>query len=321
MQPQKNLVSKVIAALVLPLLVVSTVFAQKGWKSSKHDWGTPYEVFEFPVQTPGFVQVYTSGGHIEVKGSTSDEIVVEMYVRKRGDWMRAGEADLSNFDIQVQRTGRGVVAEARRVNRSSNFWDKNRTSISFVVYTPREMSAEVKTSGGHVTVSGLTGEVNAKTSGGHVTAEDVVGDFTLKTSGGHINVSEHKGNLYAKTSGGHLRLNDVQGTIEAKTSGGHVKLNRVAGYIDASTSGGHITAEILDIDQGLSLKTSGGHINVTLPEGIGMDLDLRGSRVSTGYLTKFSGTVEKRYIRGSLNGGGIPVTMRTSGGHVNVRTN
>ena len=76
-------------------------------------------------------------------------------------------------------------------------------------------------------------------------------------------------------------------------------------------------ADIRSLEDQLTLKTSGGSINAIIPSGLGLDLDLSGNRVNT-ELQNFSGKSEKNSIQGSMNGGGIEVTMRTSGGSVNL---
>ncbi len=48
-----------------------------------------------------------------------------------------------------------------------------------------------------------------------------------------------------------------------------------------------------------------------------MDLDLKGSRVNIA-MNNFSGLVEKDRVQANLNGGGVPVNIRTSSGTVRV---
>jgi hypothetical protein len=55
-----------------------------------------------------------------------------------------------------------------------------------------------------------------------------------------------------------------------------------------------------------------------MPMDKGMDLDLDGQRVKVPTLTKFSGTVEKDRVKGSLNGGGIAVKMDANFGGVYI---
>ncbi len=54
-----------------------------------------------------------------------------------------------------------------------------------------------------------------------------------------------------------------------------------------------------------------------MPLNKGLDLDLRGNKVSID-LKNFDGRMEKDRVQGSLNGGGIPVKLSASSGSVYV---
>jgi hypothetical protein len=51
---------------------------------------------------------------------------------------------------------------------------------------------------------------------------------------------------------------------------------------------------------------------------LGLDLDLKSGRVKI-ELQNFSGRSEKDRVNGTMNGGGIPVYMRATGGSVKVQ--
>lgn len=278
----------------------------------------PYRIEEFTVNGPGNLDVRTSGGHISVEASESNRVRVEMYVRKNGRELSPSDTDLSDFDIDISQSGNTVRAIAKRENgKGWKFWNNNNISISFVVYTPREMSTDLKTSGGHIETLGLNGNQKIATSGGHLKLGNLMGTVDARTSGGHIEIRDFEGEMNARTSGGHIDVVNSSGSINLRTSGGHIDLERISGTVEASTSGGSINAEIASVGQFVDLRTSGGNVNITVPDGIGLDLDLRGSRVRT-ELRNFSGEVERDEVEGSINGGGPKISARTSGGTVSV---
>lgn len=278
----------------------------------------PYRVEEFSVSGPGNLEVRTSGGHITVSASESNRVRVEMYVRKNGRDLSRSDIDLDNFNIDISQSGNTVRAIARRDNdRGWKFRNTNNISISFVVYTPREMSTDLKTSGGHIETEGLKGKQDISTSGGHLQLSNLMGTVDARTSGGHIEIRDFEGEMNARTSGGHINVENSNGSINLRTSGGHIDLERISGTIEASTSGGGINAEIANIGQFVNLRTSGGNVNISVPDGIGLDLELRGSRVRT-ELKNFSGKVERNEVEGTINGGGPKVSARTSGGTVRI---
>ncbi|AHM58542.1 hypothetical protein D770_01340 [Flammeovirgaceae bacterium 311] len=279
----------------------------------------PYWIREFSMNEPGNLEVKTSGGNITVEGHGGNKVRVEMHVNAGGRSIdstdyKAAEV-LENYEIDVSKSGNTVYAIAK--GKSRGWFGNNNTSISFRVYVPTEMACELNTSGGSITIAGVSGNQRVRTSGGTLNIKNIDGDMEARTSGGGINVEQYRGVLVAKTSGGTIRMEDAKGDLDVSTSGGSIKLDNISGRVQASTSGGSINANILELNQLLALKTSGGSIHAVVPKGVGIDLDLKGNRVNT-QLTNFDGQVEKNKIRGSMNGGGIRVEMSTSGGNVNL---
>lgn len=296
------------------ILMVTTASAYNA-TTTKDD---PYRIEEFTLSGPGNLEVRTSGGHINVRGSESGRVRVEMYVRKNGRELSTADTDLNDFDIEISQSGNTVRAIAKRNNgKGWKLWNNDNFSISFVVYTPREMSTDLKTSGGHIETDGLNGNQKVSTSGGHLQLANLMGTVEARTSGGHIEIRDFEGEMNARTSGGHIDVQNSAGSINLRTSGGHIDLERISGTVEASTSGGSINAEIASIGQFIDLRTSGGNVNITVPDNIGLDLALRGSRVRT-ELKNFSGEVERDEVQGSVNGGGPKISARTSGGTVRV---
>ena len=279
----------------------------------------PYRVENFDISTPGKLDVRTSGGHITVEGSSRSGVRVEMYVKKNGRNLLPEDIDLDKWEIDISQSGSSVIAEAkRRGNSGWNIFGKNNNvSISFTVYTPRDMSTDLNTSGGHIKSRGLSGNQQISTSGGHLELANLKGTIEARTSGGHIDIADIEGDIDARTSGGHIDVQNSEGALRVRTSGGHIDLANVNGTIEAATSGGGISADIVSVGEFVDLRTSGGNVEISVPSNLGLNLNLRGSYVSTN-LQNFSGEVERNKVSGQLNGGGAKVSARTSGGTVSL---
>lgn len=312
--------TKIALALSLALLfMILLVIPSRAADRANVQDDEPYRVETFSLRGGGMLDVRTSGGHITVLGSDSDNVRVEMYVRRRGKNLLPEDTDLDEFEIQIGKSGHRISASAKGERENDwRFWRSNNISISFVVYSPRQMESDLRTSGGHIEVKGLEGAQNIRTSGGHLDLGGLAGNVTARTSGGHIEIADFEGSMEARTSGGHISTDNASGTIKLRTSGGHINLARVSGTIEASTSGGSIEADITSITESVDLRTSGGHVTITVPEGVGYNLALRGSRVRTD-LQNFSGEVERDEVEGTINGGGAQIAARTSGGTVRLR--
>lgn len=316
----------------LAFTVCLTMLGYLGFAQS----GTPTISETFSMNQAGNLHVSTSGGGITVEGHDRNEVEVQMFVKHKGKQISSSDAFFSEmrngYDISIKKSGNTVSASAKRKERSKQW---NQVSISFHVTVPRRMSCELNTSGGGLRLDGVEGTQNLNTSGGGIKLNDIKGTAKAHTSGGGIQVSGQEGDLEVHTSGGGITVEDAWGSIDGRTSGGGIRLNNIhgeidvrtsgggititgdAGYVKASTSGGNISVDIDKLSSGLYLETSGGGIRANIPNKKGMDLDLKASRVNID-LQNFSGSATKNSIVGSMNGGGVPVHMRSSGGNINV---
>lgn len=332
------------------LLTMVSVYAQRNGEK-------PFFSKDFSETSLNALKVQTSGGSITVEGDRTSGVRVEMYVQAN-NWNGSDISDdeiedrLKLYDITIRREGNTVVALAKLKEQNNMNWKKG-LSIAFKVYTPRNITTDLKTSGGSIRLASLAGEQNFTTSGGSIHVNDLKGtirgrtsggsieatncsdDIDLTTSGGSIKVEKMLGSINLKTSGGSITLADLNGTIMAATSGGGIRADGIEGALDATTSGGSIRmqnlaasvkartsagsieAEFDKLGEFVTLSTSAGSVRVNMPLNKGLDLDLRGNKVSID-LKNFDGRMDKDRVQGSLNGGGIPVKLSASSGSVYV---
>jgi hypothetical protein len=296
------------ALFVLAALISTTLIA------CSQDAKKPFQVKEFKLNGRGTLITKTSGGSIKVNGSSGNEVKVTMYVTP-ANWLKRNETPtaeaLGQYTFDIRQDGNTIYAIAERKNKT---WNKETAlHVSFEIEVPQQVSTQLETSGGSISLANLTGTQNAQTSGGSLNFKNIKGDTQARTSGGSIHLSHYSGKLEAGTSGGSINLDQASGSLKLNTSGGSIHLNQVSGDISAQTSGGSIQAEVQQLGKYLTLETSGGSVKATIPGGKGLDLDLSGSRVKT-TVTNFSGVAKNNQVKGRLNGGGIPVKMSTSGG-------
>ena len=274
----------------------------------------PYLTKSFQLSGTGNLVTTTSGGSIKVTGTSGNDVKVVMYVRPNNARNRneapSPEA-LDKYRFDVRQEGNTVYAVAERKDHK---WDnKTALNISFEIEVPEKITTKLNTSGGSISLANVSGQQQANTSGGSLSFQNVKGEVDGSTSGGSITVSKFNGNLDASTSGGSIKLSEATGALKVSTSGGSINLTNVSGDISAHTSGGSINADIQKLGKYLTLATSGGSVRATIPANQGLDLDLAGTRVKT-TVTNFTGTAKNDRVKGSMNGGGIPVKMSTSGG-------
>ncbi|GAO43242.1 DUF4097 family beta strand repeat-containing protein [Flavihumibacter petaseus] len=341
------------------LLTFLSVLTVAGLVQAQDNAQKPYQVKKLSGSDQiSAARMETSGGNLTVTGVDSDPRL-EVYVRPNNNRDRSiSDAEIKerlerDFDLSVSVTGGKLVAIARQ-KRNIRDWDKT-VSISFRLYAPRQVSTDLTTSGGNISLEGITGgsqdfttsggnldvksvsgkikgvtsggnvhlencsdKIDMATSGGNITASGSKGNLRLTTSGGNVNLNDLDGQVLATTSGGNVKGDNIGGELEASTSGGSVRLDNLRCSLEASTSGGNISVNMKELGKYVKLDNSGGNIDLEIPSGKGLDLALRGDKIKTSTLNNFKGDVDDNSIKGSINGGGIPVDIRASSGRITL---
>ncbi len=178
-------------------------------------------------------------------------------------------------------------------------------------------------SGGNILLQGCQNKVDVKTSIGNINLGNVAGNVKAKTaSGGDIQVGNVGGTVNAETSIGNLRFGQVKGAVWGKTSsGGTITLQNCQGKVDMKTSLGDIHAEMTTQprQQWALQTTSGGKIVVKLISNIAVLVDAQTSssgRVSSEFPVQ--GSISKNSLKGTINGGGPLLKLRTSIGDIRL---
>lgn len=280
----------------------------------------PYLTKHFTLNGSGNLKVETSGASVAVTGAGGNQVIVDMYVKINGREIEMEDAEveqeLDNYNLDISQSGNTISVIVKKRNNSG----RSKLNISFKVQVPTEMSSKFQSSGGSISVDGLNGEQEIATSGGSIQVVNSTGYVNTHSSGGSLRVENFEGNVDVQSSGGSVKVNQLTGDLKVNTSGGSVNLEAINGSISASTSGGSIRAQLTHMEKELSMRSSGGSITAVVPDGLGLDLDLSGGRVNS-KLSNFRGEVKKDRILGKINGGGIPVTMQSSGGSINLEFN
>jgi TonB family protein len=213
------------------------------------------------------------------------------------------------------------------------------------------------TGGGHINVGNIAGEATLRTGGGHIRAGQIGGRAELDTVGGNITVAhagsfvsvhtgggqidfgEVRGSVRAQTGGGGIRMMYVSGPIELESSSGSICLTRVAGALQAATSGGTITAWInpdappgggnVHLAGASQLSSGNGDLIVFLPRNLAANIDATVANGGERHIeadpalhlvvqvsANGSGQV---HAMATLNGGGAPLKLKTTGGKIRLQ--
>jgi hypothetical protein len=149
------------------------------------------------------------------------------------------------------------------------------------------------------------GRVNLRTGDGNIEIDGLKGQMDLHSGDGSENLDSVDGKLRASTGDGNIRANGRFDEMDLKTGDGHVEVRAAGGSSLGAgwrleTGDGNVTLEVPgELPADVDLHTSDGHIDLEMP-------------VTT------AGTIHENEVRGKLNGGGSPLTIRTGDGSIHL---
>ena len=225
-------------------------------------------------------------------------------------------------DFSFKSTDEYVEVTAEHEHNFFN-WFGNGVRMKFEITVPTNFNTEIRSSGGDIKMTGVTGNQKMKTSGGDLLITDANGNLTASTSGGDIKTTNTKGTSDLSTSGGQVKCIDFDGDLSASTSGGDIILKGKNSKISAHTSGGDVSITYVGENKGIDIGTSGGSIKLRLPEDFNASARLStsgGSITCTLNTTNISKITSSKF-EADLNKGGNQLVAKTSGGDIEVLKN
>jgi DUF4097 and DUF4098 domain-containing protein YvlB len=264
---------------------------------------------QFNAPAGGRLVLNTDVGSVVIVGQDAREVVIHTDI-----------SDGDHFEVTAEQNAAGVTVTGHTSPHNWLHWMDFKTShVRFTIEVPRDYPVQIETSGGLLDVRHLNAPVQGKTSGGGVTVQDMIGSVNVHTSGGNISAERLNGPIQLRTSGGSIAVSDSKGDLDLHTSGGPISLESIEGAVKAATSGGSVHAEVRT-NRGVSLTSSGGSITLLLPRSVRATIDAQtsGGRVRSELPLSSSELADNDHLRGSVNGGGEQIYLRTSGGGINV---
>ena len=251
-------------------------------------------------------------GNLNIVGSETAQ--GELTIRATG---RVNSAKEIKDNLKIDKDINSQSASFKIISSDKRHFE-DRLNLEATLSVPKSLKLDASTSGGHINANNLDGNHKLFTSGGHIVLGAVSGVTSAESSGGHISCDQLNGKATLKTSGGHITISNADADLSAFTGGGHIELKEFRGQVDAKTSGGNISANILSASGALSLTTSAGNISLVIPASLSAKLSAKGNNVTIDEELSFVGNKSKGHISGTLNGGGIPLTLTCKYGNVNI---
>jgi DUF4097 and DUF4098 domain-containing protein YvlB len=230
------------------------------------------------------------------------------------------------FDV---RPGASLVLANVNGKITIRSWDQPRVRViatkkaeSRNTTSAKEMLAKLKVNMQATATSVVVRTEHPKDGNGGDFFDWIFGDSVDSSVTYDIFVPRATTNVEIDNTNGSINLDGVNGKMQLETTNGRIEVLRSAGSLDATTTNGGIKAELVSASKGhpLHLETTNGRISLTLPAAFGADLDAATSNGSvTTDLPVSTTRVGKDSLRGSINGGGTALRLRTTNGSIEIK--
>jgi hypothetical protein len=254
-----------------------------GWEAIFGVRGEEY-VFEtsqeIPAPLPARLEVNNSFGRVEIEASESGPVTVLFRKRIRRRNKAEAQAVADALQMISTRSGDRLILST---NRGSFRTKRFETDFKIVIPadTPvivknsygdvtarRTGAAELVTSHGRVSASGIAGGLTVRTSYEDVIVDGVQGDCRIDARHGQVLVQNIRGDLAVENSYGSVRAENAAKTLTIEASHSEITAKDIAGRIEIGSS-----YETIRVSGAAATKIRGIHCDVILA-GIQGPLDI-----------------------------------------------
>jgi DUF4097 and DUF4098 domain-containing protein YvlB len=236
-------------------------------------------------------------------------------------------------------TAENINAEDAAISLSSDFGDITTDTIAGKDVTIKSTNGamtlnQVEASGklearsdfGDLEIkAGTAGILDVHTSNGKVLVEDfnVSGPATVSSDFGDLTfVDVRTKGMDLKTQNGRVTINGAQGRIKAQSSFGDVEVSAEDAIVTLISDNGKVSFNGTLVDGEHTLQTDFGDINLTLPADIALNFDLKTDfgKIKSDLPVTISGDLDEKHWIGTINGGGLKLTVSTQNGNITIQT-
>jgi len=328
--------------LLLVLLAAPLALAQRGEVVYDQTFAfQPGDVLEVATSSPSVVVTTDrrDGAHVRVLGSgpgardgfgdlrftaerRGNRVVVRTDIRPRA---RMGRVPSYTIEIALpERADVQATTSSGSIRLGNVRGDVNATASSGSVRLGDVAGDEVsvRTSSGSVRAGRLSGKnrLRVSASSGSVSVDAASGgQVSVTTASGSQRIGAVDAERFeAQAGSGSVRVEALRAEARVRAGSGGVRLGGVGGALDAQAGSGSVRVELAE-PVAVRVRTGSGGVELTAPRSLRAHVELSGSgglRVDDAF--GFQGSMERRSARGTLHGGGVPVTVSTGSGRIRL---
>jgi DUF4097 and DUF4098 domain-containing protein YvlB len=269
----------------------------------------------------GKVIIENISGNIEVKTWNKAQVQIDALKFSRATTLAKAKENIAKVKI--------VITEENSTLRIKTEWPKGpnknlSVSIYYTLMIPSEATLNANTVSGDVTCEDISGDLKAKTVSGDVIVTGAKNGANCSTTSGDVEIDNVIGDVKLHTVSGDVIANEIKGSVDADTVSGSVVLTNITGAdeIEASTISGKVKYEGDLASNGYyHLKTHSGRVEFIVPSNAAFDLDARtfSGSINSDFDITVRGKIDKKSLKGSVNGGGAEVELNTFSGNVYIK--
>ncbi len=269
----------------------------------------------------GKVIIGNISGNIDVKTWDRTQVQIDALKVSRAATLAKAKEDITKVEI--------TITEENSTLRIKTEYPKTKNrnlsvSIYYTLTIPENASLNATTGSGNVTCEDISGDLKANTTSGNVTATGAKNGAYLSTTSGNVEVDDVIGDVKLHTVSGSAIANDVKGSVDADTTSGSVVLTNItdADEIEGIAMSGKVKYEGDISSSGYyHLQTHSGRVEFVVPSSAAFDLDARtfSGSINSDFDITVRGKIDKKSLKGSVNGGGAEVKLNAFSGNVYIK--
>lgn len=185
----------------------------------------------YPITATGTLSITSGNGRITVEAAETDtiEVTAERFVRAATEEL--AQEQLAQFDMREDVSPDRVSIDSSTRGLTINVSRR----VNYTVRVPASLAAELRSSNGEISVTGLTGRLAASATNGRITGTDLRGAVRASTTNGVVALT-----MAALAADG----------VTADTTNGQVTITvprSISATVSARVTNGAITHENLDL--------------------------------------------------------------------------
>jgi hypothetical protein len=204
------------------------------------------------------VRLSTASGNIDLKKSATAEVKLTVkYTYNESDYKPVIEQSGSTLTLKE---------DFSRGNNSGN--------SSWSLELPDNISINMNTGSGDITIDQLVIDVKSNTGSGNVMLTTVKGTLDFNTGSGNIEIEQADGDISLNVGSGSIRASKSTGDFAFNAGSGNIRLDQVQGDFEINVGSGSIHAKALTLKGSSSFNSGSGNADVTLATALDYNISV-----------------------------------------------